>query len=61
MKKTIQDGYLMSQHDIGIILGLNQRTVSKAEVSMLRQLRKCLAKYDINEAEFLSYLKYSGL
>lgn len=59
--KTIKDGYLMSQYDIGLKLGLNQRTVSKAELSGLKKLNKLLSSYDITAEEFMSYLKYSGL
>ena len=54
-------GYLMSQHDVAIILGLNQRTVSKAECSMLRKMRVILSKHKVNEQEFLQYLKYQDL
>lgn len=53
-----EDGYLMSQKDIGKELGLNQRTISKAERSMLIKLRKGLDKHGINELEFLQFIKY---
>lgn len=59
--KTIQDGYLMSQIDIGEKLGLDQRTISKAEKSMLLKLKAGLSKHGITEQDFLQFMKYSGL
>lgn len=56
-----EDGYLMSQADTGALMGLNQRTVSKAERSMIKKLKTALYQHNISEAEFLSYIKYSGL
>lgn len=54
----MQDGYLMSQSEAGILLGLNQRTISKAENSLLKKLRAGIAKNGISEAEFFYYIKY---
>ena len=58
MIKTLQDGYLMSQSDIGLKLGLDQRTISKAERSMLIKLRSGLSKHNISEQDFFIHLKY---
>lgn len=57
----LAEGYLMSQNDVAIILGLNQRTVSKAECSMLRKMRVILSKHKVGEQEFFQYLKYQEL
>lgn len=55
------EGYLMSQQDVGIILGLNKRTISKAELSMIGKLRAILSKHDVSEQEFFQYLRYQEL
>lgn len=60
-QKTIEDGYLMSQIEIGKHLGLDQRTISKAERSALMKLNKLLSMQGITADEFMSYLKYSGM
>jgi hypothetical protein len=57
-KKTIEDGYLMSQYDIGQSLGLNQRTISKAERAMLIKLKTGLDRNNISLEEFLQFIKY---
>ena len=57
----MQDGYLMSQAEAGILLGLNQRTISKAENSLLKKLRQGIAKHGISEAEFFYYIKHMGV
>ena len=54
----LPEGYLMSQAEAGILLGLNQRTISKAENSLLKKLRAGIAKHGISEAEFFYYIKY---
>lgn len=56
-----EDGYLMSQSDIGKHLGINQRTVGKAERSMLQKLKAGIAKHGISEAEFFYYIKHIGV
>ena len=61
MRKTLEDGYLMSQHDIGEKIGVNQRTVSKAERSMLIKLRTGLSKHNITEEEFFQFIRYAML
>lgn len=57
----LAEGFEMSQHDVAIVLGLNQRTVSKAERSMITKLKGILSKHSVSEAEFFQYLKYQGL
>lgn len=57
----LAEGYLMSQHDVGIVLGLNQRTVSKAESSMLKKMRAILSRHEVSEQEFFNYLRYQEL
>ena len=57
----LAEGYLMSQYDVGIVLGLNQRTVSKAESSMLKKMRAILSRHEVSEQEFLQYLRYQEL
>jgi len=57
-RKTLEDGYLMSQADIGKHLGLNQRTISKAERSMLIKLKAGLVRNNITEQEFLTFMRY---
>lgn len=54
----MQDGYLMSQNDAGIILGLNQRTISKAESSLIKKIKLGVAKHGISEVEFFHYIKH---
>lgn len=54
-------GYLMSQSDVGAILGLNQRTISKAENSLLKKLKAILSRHEVSENEFFIYLKYQEL
>ena len=56
----LQDGYLMSQSEAGALLGLNQRTIGKAERSMLKKLRDGIAKHGISESEFFYYIKHMG-
>lgn len=56
----LQDGYLMSQSEAGELLGLNQRTVSKTESSLIKKLRDGIAKHGISEAEFFYYIKHMG-
>lgn len=56
----MQEGYLMSQAEAGALLGLNQRTVGKAERSMLQKLRDGIVKHGISEAEFFYYIKHMG-
>ena len=56
--KWLEDGYLMSQSKAGKLMGLDQRTVSKAELSMLKKLKAGLSKHGITELEFQTYLKY---
>lgn len=57
----LQDGYLMSQPEVAIELGIVQQTVSKAEKSMLIKLRAGLYKHGIDEATFAQFMRYSGL
>jgi len=57
----MEEGYLMSQSEVGALLGLNQRTVGKAERSMLQKLRDGIAKHGISEAEFFYYIKHMGI
>ena len=38
-RPVMQDGYSMSQAEAGVVLGLDQRTVSKAENSLLKKIR----------------------
>ena len=54
----MQDGYLMSQSEAGILLGLNQRTISKAESSLIKKIKLGVSKHGISELEFFHYLKY---
>jgi hypothetical protein len=57
----LQDGYLMSQPEVAIELGIVQQTVSKAEKSMIIKLKAGLSKHGIDEATFAQFMKYSGL
>jgi DNA-binding CsgD family transcriptional regulator len=56
----MQDGYLMSQAQAGELLGLNQRTVSKAESSLIKKIKAGIVKHGISEAEFFYYIKHMG-
>lgn len=60
-RSGMQEGYLMSQSEAGILLGLNQRTISKAENSLLKKLRAGIAKHGISESEFFYYIKHMGV
>lgn len=41
-------------------MGLNQRTISKAESSLIKKLKDGIAKHGISEAEFFYYIKHMG-
>jgi hypothetical protein len=54
-------GHLMTQKEVAEVLHLDDKTIARAEKSAILKLRRIVLRTGINEAEFLSYLRYSGL
>ena len=56
--KHCEDGYLMSQSQAGTLLGVNQRTISKAEKSALIKLKAMAIEHAMSYDELATIFKH---